>query len=157
MNAYMDLGIPVKQVSFRTLWRSGENQPIRKEFDQTGNWGFCALYWLAKDFFEKANDEVAEPEARRLNDIRNHLEHKYLRVTVTESPTVPPNDLAFMVSRAQFEGKAMHLLKLARSALIYLAIGVGFEERRRTRGAGRAGEPVEKLPPTPYLSDDEKI
>jgi hypothetical protein len=50
---------------------------------------------------------------------------------------VPPDDLALMVSREQFEGKAVHLLKLARSALIYLAIGVGFEERRRQ--PGRAG------------------
>ena len=115
MNAYMELGIPERQVSFRTLWRTGENKPIRREFDLTGNWGFCALYWLAKDFFEKANDEVAEPQARGLSDIRNHIEHKYLRVTVAESPTVPPDDLAFMVSREQFEGKAMHLLKLARS------------------------------------------
>jgi LA2681-like HEPN len=98
------------------------------------------LYWLAKDFFEKANDEVAGPQAHGLSDIRNHIEHKYLRVTAVESPTVPPDDLAFMVSREQFERKTMHLLKLARSALIYLAIGVGFEERRdlRRRLEGRA-------------------
>jgi len=131
MNAYMKLGIPERKVFFRTLWRNGGNQPIRREFDLTGNWGFCALYWLAKDFFEKENDEVAEPQARGLSDIRNHIEHKYLRVTAAEPPTAPPDDLAFMVSREQFERKAMHLLKLARSALIYLAIGVGFEERRR--------------------------
>jgi len=157
MTAYMELGIGAKQVSFRTLWSTGENQPIRREFDLTGNWGFCALYWVAKDCFEKANDEVAEPQARGLNDIRNHLEHKYLRVTVAESPTVPPIDFALMVSREQFERKALHLLKLARSALIYLAIGVGFEERRRALEPGRASEPVEDLPPTPYLPDAEKI
>ncbi|MGD0073499.1 MAG: LA2681 family HEPN domain-containing protein [Candidatus Binataceae bacterium] len=155
MNAYMQLGIPDKQVSFRTLWRTSENKPIRGEFDLTGNWGFCALYWLAKDFFEKANDEVAEPQARGLSDIRNHIEHKYLRVTVAESPTVPPYDLAFMVSREQLEAKALHLLKLARSALIYLAIGVGFEERRRE--PSRAGVPLEEIPSTPYLPDAEKI
>src|SRR3984885_14241743 len=97
MNAYVELGIPEKQVLFRTLGRTGETQPIRREFDLTSNWGFCALYWLAKDFFEKANDEVAEPQARGLNDIRNHLEHKYLRVTAGEPPIAPPSDLAFMV------------------------------------------------------------
>ena len=155
MNAYMGLGIPEKQVSFRTLWRADEKKPIRKEFDLTGNWGFCALYWLAKDFFEKANDEVAEPQARGLSDIRNHLEHKYLRITVAESPTVPTDDLALMVSREQFEGKAMHLLKLARSALIYLAIGVGFEERRRE--PARAGMLLEEIPLTPALPDAEKM
>ena len=76
------------------------------------------MYWLAKDLFEKANEEVAEPQARGLSDIRTHIEHKYLRVTAAETTTVRAGDLAFMVSRARFEGKAMHLLKLARSALI---------------------------------------
>jgi hypothetical protein len=155
INAYMDLGIPEKEVSFRKLWRSDENNPIRKEFDTASNWGFCALYWLAKDFFEKATDEVAEPQARGLSDIRNYIEHKYLRVTVAESPTTPPDDLALMVSREQFEGRAMHLLKLARSALIYLAIGVRLEEERRE--PGRVGLPIQELPFTPDLPDAEKI
>ncbi len=155
INAYMGLGIPEKQVSFRSLWRPGETKPLRNEFDLTGNWGFCALYWLAKDFFEKSNDEVAEPQARRLSEIRNHIEHKYLRVTVAECLTAPPDDLALMVSREQFERKALHLLKLARSALIYLAIGVGFEERRRE--SGRASEPLGEIPLPSSLPDAEKI
>jgi hypothetical protein len=155
VNSYMELGIPEKQVSFRTLWRTGERKPIRGQFDATDNWGFCALYWLARDFFEKENDEVAEPQARRLSEIRNHIEHKYLRVTVAESPAAPPDDLAFMVSREQFEAKAVHLLRLARSALIYSAIGVGFEERRRE--PDRAGMPIEKVPSVRWLADAEKV
>src|SRR4029077_5539536 len=109
MNAYMDLGIPERQISFRALWRIDE-RTIRREFDLTGNWGFCALYWLPKEFFEKTNDEGAETQARGLSDIRNHLEHKYLRVTAVESSIAPPEDLALMVSRQKFEGKALHLL-----------------------------------------------
>jgi hypothetical protein len=155
MNAYMGLGIPERQVSFRSLWRKGEKGPIRGEFDLTGNWGFCALYWLAKDFFEKENDDVAEPDARGLSDIRNHIEHKYLRVTLDDSPIAPPEDLASMVSRGQFEGKAMHLLKLARSALVYLSVGVEFEEHRRQPGLGAL--PVEELALRPLLPDAGKI
>lgn len=115
----------------------------------------CTLYWLAKDLFEKENDEVAEPEARGLRDIRHHIEHKYLRVTVTESPAPPPGDLAFMVSREQFGGKAKHLMKLARSALIYLSIGVRFEEHRRE--PDYAGMPFEGIPQVPWLTDAEKV
>jgi hypothetical protein len=159
INSYMELGIPEKHVTFRTLWRTRDKGPIRSQFDvtgnSTGNWAFCALCWLAKDFFEKANDEVAEPQARGLSDIRNHVEHKYLRVTVAENAIVPPDDLALMVSREQFDRKAMHLLTLARSALIYLALGVGFEERRRE--LGRVGVPIEEIPSSPYLQDVEKV
>lgn len=154
LSAYMNLGIPEKQITFRTLWRTGDKKPIRREFDLKDNWGFCALYWLAKDFLEKENDEVAEPQARGLSDIRNHIEHKYLRVSLAEPPAPPPDDLGFMVSRDRFQAKAVHLLKLARSALIYLAIGVGFEERRRE--PSRVGVPIEGLPSTPFLSDAEK-
>ena len=68
---------------------------------------------------------------------------------------MPPDDLAFMVSRGQFEGKSMHLLKLARSALIYLAIGVGFEERRRE--PRRANLTLVEIPSTLVLPDAEKM
>jgi hypothetical protein len=155
INAYMELGIPENQVSIRTLWRPGENKPIRKEFDPTTNWGFCALYWLARDFFEKENDEVAEPQARKLSEIRNYLEHKYLRVTAAESATVPSDDLALVVSREQFERKATHLMKLARSALIYLTIAVRFEEQQRE--PGRVGLPLEEIPLPAVLPDAEKV
>jgi hypothetical protein len=154
INAYMELGIPERQVSLRRLWRLEEKKPIRSEFDQTGNLGFCALFWLSKDLFEEESDEVAEPEARGLSEIRNHLEHKYLRVTVGASVPAPPDDLAIIVSREDLEGKALHLLKLARSALIYLAIGCKFEEERRK--PRYAGVPIEDLAPTVYLADDEK-
>jgi hypothetical protein len=154
-NAYMELGIPENKVSFRTLWRPDEKKPIRKEFDSTTNWGFCALYWLAKDFFEKENDEVAEPQARRLSEVRNYLEHKYLRVTAAESPATPPNDLAMSVSRAQFEAKTLHLIKLARSALIYLTIAVRFEEQRRE--PGRIGLPLEEIPLPAVFPDADKL
>jgi len=154
VNAYMELGIPEKKVSFRTVWRPDEKKPIRQQFNSSDNWGFCALHWLSKDFFEEENDEVAEPHARQLSDIRNHIEHKYLRVTMDENPVSPPQDLALMVSRKQFEEKTTHLLKLARAALTYLSVGVGFEEKRRA--PSRIGIKLEEIPPVPFLSNSEK-
>jgi LA2681-like HEPN len=154
VNAYMELGISEKHVTFRTLWRLDGKGPIRNQFDSKDNWGFCALYWLAKDFIEKETDDVAEPQARQLSDIRNHIEHKYLRVTLNENPVSPPDDLALMVSRKQFEEKTIHLLKLARAALIYLSVGVGFEEIRRAPSL--AGTNLEEIPPVPSVSDAEK-
>jgi len=155
INAYMELGPSESEVSFRTVWRTSEKGPIRKEFDVKGNWGFCALYWLAKDLFEQANDEVAEPQARSLMDIVDRIGHKYLRVTLAESPPVPPDDLALIVPRRQFEAKTLHVMKLARSALMYLAIGVRLEEQRRESGLN--GVPLEDIPEVPHLRDDEKV
>jgi hypothetical protein len=155
LNAYMQLGIEEKAVSFRSVWRSRDKQPLRAQFDpRSKNWGFCALSWVARDFFERETEEVAEPEARNLREIRNHLEHKYLRVTVDSNPTNPPDDLAFNVSREEFAAKCLHLLALARSALIYLSVGVRFEELRRA--PSRADLQIEELPATPELPDAEK-
>jgi len=155
VNAYMSLQIPDKLVSFRRVWQD-EKKLLRKQFDTKDNWAFCALHWVAKDFFEDEYDEVAEPEARGLSDIRNHLEHRYLRVTAEAPPNLPPQgDLALMVSREQFKAKALHLLKLARSALIYLAIGVQFEEKRREPSYSNV--PIEELPHRPPLRDTEKL
>ena len=155
VNAFMALGIPEKLVSFRTLWKTEDKKAIRAQFDSTTNWGFCALYWLAKDFFEKPSDDVAEPHARALCDIRNHIEHKYLRVSVAETPSAPTDDLALTVSRERFGRDALHVLKLARSALIYLDISVRYEEQRRE--PDRMGLALEEIPAAPYLTDAEKF
>jgi len=60
-----------------------------------------------------------------------------------------------MVSRQQLGDKAIHLMKCARSALIYLAIGVRFEEARREPNL--ADPPVEPIPPARWLTDSEKV
>ena len=60
-----------------------------------------------------------------------------------------------MVSRREFEKKTVLLLRLARSALIYLMIGVRFEEERRK--PRYADESIEDIQPAPWLADAEKI
>lgn len=155
INAYTELSIPDGEVTFRTVWKPGEQEPIRKEFDLTNNWGFCALYWLAKELFENEIGEAADPQARGQSDVMDRTNHKRLRAIATNSPTVRPDDLALTVPRKEFETEAMHLLKLARSAIIYLTIGVRFEEQRREPARARA--PIQGLPPTFELPDSEKI
>jgi len=50
------------RVSFRNLWRPDKtNHTV--SIDSAWHWAFCALYWLAKDFYEDANDQVVEPQA----------------------------------------------------------------------------------------------
>lgn len=155
INAYMEIELNERDISFRSVWRKSDKQPLRSQFDtRDKNWGFCALSWLSRDFFENESDEVAEPEAKMLRQIRNHLEHKYLRVTVRGSSVGPPDDLGLNVSRADFQDKCLYLLSLGRAALVYLSAGVKAEEARRM--PGRAGISIEELPVSPALPDDEK-
>ena len=151
LNHYLRLAIPERQVSFRSIWRSSANEPIREVFEQSENWPLRGLYWLSKDFFEPEMRESTDPDARALSAVRNHLEHKYLKVHELRAPEPPPtpgtdpfyDDLAYSISRQSLEQSTLKLLKLARAALIYLSLGMHREERRREEARG---ETVQSMP-----------
>lgn len=142
LNSYMQLGMKPKSVSFSRIWRASPGAPIRSEFDQSENLPFRGLYWLSLDLFEEEFQEVGDPDARALKEIRDHLEHKYLKVhemllsgtTQSQRFMGPFTDtLAYSIGRGDFEEKTLRLIKLARAALIYLSLGMNREEKRRAK------------------------
>ncbi|MGP0058553.1 MAG: LA2681 family HEPN domain-containing protein [Beijerinckiaceae bacterium] len=144
LNHYMDLGVKPKRVNFRSIWREKDGAPIRAQFEGSENWPFRGLYWLSKDLFEREGGyrDLTEPDAQALDDVRNHIEHKYLKVHEMLLARRPLSgvgadpffdNLAYSLSRADFERKALRLLKLAREALTYLSLGMHREEERRRR------------------------
>ena len=97
---------------------------------------------MSKDLFEDEPNfrESIEPHARELNEIRNHGEHKYLKLhgdewtgqgANSEPPTVVTDTLAFSLYRRDFEIMALDVVGLARTALIYLSLAIHCEEKRR--------------------------
>ncbi len=139
LNHYLDLGIPATRVSFKTIWRENDRRPVRDCFTKSENWPLRGLFWLSKDLFEKDMQESTEPEARALAELRNHLEHKYVKVneTVLLSPLSvgsPMQDtLAYAICRSDLEQRTLRLMQLVRSALIYLSLGIHREERERAK------------------------
>lgn len=145
MNAYGGLGIAEKRVSFRTLWydKQTRDKGIHQDFATRENWPWRGLYWLSKDLFEDRADfrDVMDPDARGLAELRNHLEHKYLKLhddiwSGNDAPvsTDPLRDtIAFSLHRDTFMREALRMLKLARAGLIYLSLGVRQEEQRREK------------------------
>ncbi len=148
LDCYMKLGIRPEQISFRRIWQGKETtgrKTVRSEFEHSENWPLRGLFWLSKDLFEVDFRDVMEPDAQALHEIRNRLEHRYLKVhdVLFESlrernlASSPWNDrLAFSIQRQDFEAKALRLLKLARAALIYVSLGMHAEERRRNAQKG---------------------
>lgn len=140
LNAYLELGIAERRVSFRGLWYVNQERAkgIRTEFAARENWPLRGLFWLGKDLYEDNDDfrQVIDPAGERLNEIRNHLEHKYLKLhsDLWAGPDTSSfiDGLAESLSRDEFEGMTLHLLKLVRAAIIYLTLGVHREEGRRT-------------------------
>jgi hypothetical protein len=142
LNRYLDLSIKESQVTFKTCWYISRNREkgLRSEFLQRQNWPLRGLFWLSKDLFEDRLGfrDAIEPDAQQLAEIRQHLEHKYLKVHEFGRPAVSENeplsfhdDLAFSVGRRELETKTLRLLKMIRAALIYLSLAIYSEERQK--------------------------
>ena len=148
LNSYLELFIKEDSVTFRTLWYNfnKNNKVLRKKFQHRNNWPLLGLFWLSKDLFEYRFENTLEPEARKLHEIRNNIEHRYFKLhnkRLFESYflcSVGLSDpLAYSMYRPEFEEKALKLLKLVRAAIIYLSLAIHLEElsKKKSRIQGR--------------------
>ncbi len=152
LNHYLALGIPERRVGFRSFWYTGQERQreLRPEFAACDNWPLRGLFWLSKDLFENAAEfrECLEPDAQELDTVRNHAEHKYLKLhdSLWSGPAdggkpfgIQPDALAFSVYRADFTAKALRLMKMARAALTYLSLAIHAEEKKREQARPKKG------------------
>jgi tetratricopeptide (TPR) repeat protein len=159
VNEYLGLGIAERGVQFRTIWfekPDGKKGILRPEFRDRRNLPLRGLYWLSLDLADPAQDlrEALEPDARDLAEIRNHLEHKYLKLHSLgfhgenhKQANEPLADtLSFSINRLAFEEKCLKMVKLARAAIMYLAFAVRVEEFRRAKERGEAGTAAVQMP-----------
>lgn len=166
LNYYLMLGVAENKVNFRNIWfeNSKLSREIKHNFNTSENWAFRGLFWMSKDFFEKDFKEFLEPDAIEINAIRNHLEHKYLKVKMFESlgkkaldKNIDPfyDSLSYQISKTELEKKTFELLKRARSAITNLSLGMNFEERKKE--ALRAENTVIAPMITGMIDDEWKI
>jgi tetratricopeptide (TPR) repeat protein len=107
LEQYLSLGIPEDRLGFRTLWYNGQRRAdgLRPEFAGRRNWPLRGLFWLSKELSEDAPGAL----------IGDGLVHS--------------------VRRGELEAQTLRVMKLVRSALVYLALAVHIEERGRNSGA----------------------
>jgi hypothetical protein len=134
MNSYFKLGIKERDVSFHSIWNSekrGKNgYKYKSTLNPKSNFSLASIYWISKDFYEEFLDSP-NPQAQRIRDIRNALEHKYVKVTWDLFPdrrTGDIDDLAFYVPEVELSTETFKLLKLIREVIICLSLAVGIEE-----------------------------
>lgn len=142
-NNYFNLSILEKRVSFKIFWYNLQEKKkgLRNEFKGLQNWPLRGLFWLSKDLYEDRPGfkEIINLDAKDLCDIRNHIEHKYLKlhdnlwIQSVDTPSYLIDKLAFSMNRYEFEKKTLRLIKLARAALIYLSLAIHCEEKSRAK------------------------
>lgn len=142
LNDYLNIGMPLNKVSFRSIWLTKDFQKLNPIFDNSDNWALRGLYWLSKDIYEKEFQEVIEPEAQEISKIRNHLEHKCLKIIenkeMYEILYNTDNDIAHVIERTYFENVTLNMLKLTRAAIIYLSIAIDHEEKKKPIDADKS-------------------
>jgi len=168
LNHYLGFQIPERQVNFRTFWYEAQDRRrgLRSFLRCRANLPLRGLFWVSKDMYEDQQDfrDAMQPDARNLAEIRNHLEHKYLKVhdEMWSGPLDPQDKvsraladtLAHSLRRAELEAKTLRLVKVTRAALSYLSLAVHVEERHRAKD-----RPKDKLVlpmPLDVIEDDWK-
>jgi hypothetical protein len=133
-----------QHVDIRNIWHTKKGD-VRPEFLDKPNLALRGLYWLALDIIgdDPADQDSISPEAAELKRMRNLLEHRSL--VLREMNVGSSMGAVETASLDDFEGQAMHILRLARAALMYLAFSMRKEESDR-QPAGNAFIPSMELP-----------
>lgn len=138
LNDYLELKIEANRVSFRGLWYIKQQKTeLRPFFTSSDNWALRGLFWLSRDLYENDSDfeTVLEPDGKEVAAIRNYIEHKGFKILPDSVSFIAgmfeEPDISYEISRSEFERKTMKLLKLTRAAMIYVAIGVSHEEKKK--------------------------
>lgn len=129
LNIYLNLNIDKHRVSFRSIWheKGNRNKPLNKEIFKKENRALQGLYWLSKDL-DEGNDSPIEPNAKEIAIIRNYIEHKSFKVVECENYSYSELPETYEIEQDDFYEKTMYLLKLVRSALLYLSSAIYEEE-----------------------------
>lgn len=140
LNYYLDLGIKEHEVNFRKIWFDRKGG-LRETFVRKRNLMFRALYWVSKDLFydDEQYKVVLELDASELVKIRNYVEHKSFRVyeqglLSAIAPEMLSDKISYSISSEDLYMKTLKVIKIAREAIIYLSLGIHWEERERGSG-----------------------
>lgn len=125
-------------IYFNTVWY--KDKKLHDVFKISKNLPLRGLFWLSKDLKYDASDGndlrlYLEPNAQKLSDIRNALEHGYVRVIEYDfiNPVWQSDIAREVITYNDLLSKTLYLHKLIRSALIYLSLAVNFEEKNKPK------------------------
>jgi tetratricopeptide (TPR) repeat protein len=135
INVYFEVGVQAGDVTFWNIW--GKPIEPRPVFAKSCNWPLRGLYWISRDLSERSFKDVMEPDARGMAELRNYIEHRFVRIVAGEGPSgEAAHGLLYQVTFRDLRRRSLAVLRLAREALIMLASAVYVEEQRRGPNRG---------------------
>lgn len=147
LNKYFELWLDNDSVDFRTVWYTNKyekeiNPVILSKRNHLLRW----IFLISKDLlFHKwkalRSEEIQEinkfqnsvnPSAKKLNIIRNHLEHKFIKVyddMVNKSNY--KDNISYPIKENELIESTIHLISLVRETLIWLSLMINIEEKKK--------------------------
>lgn len=127
LNEYLGLGKKPKQVSISKLWFD-KNQRLNTKL-ASDNFRLRGLYSLSQDIFDNEQKILTEPDSKRINDIRNAAEHRFLTLYSDSSLNLPDDtDSHVRIRATEFESITLRMLKITRTAIIQLQSAMSAHE-----------------------------
>lgn len=124
INDYYSLGFPEDKIYFTSIWK--ENKKIRDKILKSKNISLYALYDIYQDF----NSNYY----KKIQDIRNALTHRKLVVFDSMLTDWDKKDDKHNIGYNTMLDKTLDLLRLTKSAIIYLINFVNREEKKKRTG-----------------------
>ena len=135
-------GVGQNEPAYNEVWHKGGDykQELSEPFQDSDNWALNALYWIKKDFYHgisKKDEDSVAIVAHELKDLRNAVEHDYLKVFDDGIVSEPPdrewlNDSLYdAIGKAELRKATLEMLRLARAAMIYISLAIYHEERKK--------------------------
>jgi hypothetical protein len=136
INHYFDVGLKGNLISFKNIWKTELKDKkgnvyciVKNPLDLKSNFFLKAIFWLQKDFYEDKNMNITNPNAIRLFQMRNDMEHNYL--LSVERVRKKSAYITKYITPNQIDDGTEKILKLARECLVYLTLAVGIDKARQ--------------------------
>lgn len=125
INEYFELGIPERRVYFKCLWNEEKAKAL-----VSSNRIFKGIYWISKEFHLRRFNKFINPQAKRINEIRNSLEHKYTKVVQYDNINSEHDSLADYLTYEELIAMTSYLMRIVREAILYLSLSININEQQ---------------------------
>ena len=128
INEYYILDSNPRRVNFHSIWNSFNSLDIIL----TKNIGLSSIYWITKDFDNEDNSLTANPDSKRLKNIRNYLEHRFANITLDFFGNSTNNESSRLyISENELRDYTLDLLHLIREVIFSLKNAVQISENEK--------------------------
>lgn len=156
LNEYLDLNMNPERVNFSNVWyENSKSYKIKEEILKYKSlYSLAGLLFIRNDIYGGADDYLQAEETKLLKKVRNAIEHR--AIIILDDGILEDDGSVLKISRMEFEGVAINLIKTVRQAIFCFVNAVNHIEYDKKLEITKNGEMIipQEIDP---VKDDEKV